>query len=90
MVWNPIVTNYKAPHGTYVIRDRAFDKFVADVRLMEFGAAMEVEYTDDRETAMRFRTIWDAKVFGDRWIGQTKYVTERRHPRMVRKEKYGS
>ncbi len=89
MVWNPIVTNYKAPHGTYVIRDRAFDKFVADVWSDRIDT-LEVEYTDDREKAMRFRTIWDAKVFGDRWIGQTKYVTERRHPSMVRKEKYGS
>lgn len=86
---SPIVTNYKAPHGTYVIRDRAIDKFVADV-WSERIDTLEVEYTDDREKAMRFRTIWDAKVFGDRWIGQTKYVTERRHPDMVRREKYGS
>lgn len=84
----PIVTNYKAPHGKYVIRDRAFDQFIADVRSENVGETLAVLYTDDREKAMRFRTIWDAKVFGDRWIGQKKYVTEQRHPRLVRKAKY--
>lgn len=87
---DPIVTNYKAPHGRFVIRDRAFDKFLADVWSPKIGATLEVEYTEDREKAMRFRTLWDAKVFGDRWVGPRKYVTELRDPRMVRKEKYGT
>lgn len=87
---SPIITNYKAPHGKYVIRDRASDRFVADVRAENIGDGLAVTYTDDREKAMRFRTIWDAKVFGDRWIGEKKYVTEQRDPRLVRKAKYGT